>query len=376
MKKLLLYLTAFFVAMSMNAQEESNALTSLLKVNYEGVTPNYLPTGDNPLIVEATPEGLSLNNPPQWDERFFKSMIVLTDDCLTLHKKRNYIVRLTVKVVSGNVRNEGVYRVELGNSRNFVQSEILITANSDIFQVVDVEIPKFPYNVEGDGHIIIKTSHLRGTTILKEVEVLEELTEPEASVNINETNWENAEYFVPDSPEGVWESTAEGLAITNAQMQEHTWEPMTGIANDFSLEKGHNYIVRLTLKVPSDGTLHVGLGNLGKEGTWASYEVPISANDDFQIIDVEFLDFANGVEIMGSIDNCLVMIGSGWIVGTTVIKKVEVIEKVGFARGSQAAIKSVKASMANESFYNLSGQRVDASYKGIVIQNGKKRVIR
>lgn len=375
MKKLLLYVVAFFVTMSINAQEKSDAMTSLLKVNFEGVTPNNLPTGDNPLIVETTTEGLSLNNPPQWDERFWKSMIVLTDDCLTLQKGRNYIVRLTIKVVSGNVRNDGVYRVELGNRKDFVQREILVAANGDIFQVIDVEIPKFPYDVEGDGHIIINTSHLRGTTILKEIEVIEALSEPEASFIINETNWENTEYIVFDGSEGGWESTVEGLAITNPQMQEHIWLPQTGIAKGFSLEKGHNYTVRLTLKAPSNGTFNVGLGNWEKEGTWTTCDVPTIANDDFQTIDVEFSDFAYDVEIIGSIDNCFVMLGSGWVVGTTVVKNVEVIEKVGSVRGNQTAIKSVKASK-DDTIYNLRGQKVSTSFKGTVIQNSRKRIMR
>lgn len=37
-----------------------------------------------------------------------------------------------------------------------------------------------------------------------------------------------------------------------------------------------------------------------------------------------------------------------------------------------AAIQSVKANAQNGVIYNLAGQKVDASYKGVVIQNGKK----
>ena len=36
------------------------------------------------------------------------------------------------------------------------------------------------------------------------------------------------------------------------------------------------------------------------------------------------------------------------------------------------AIQTVKAAKASTAIYNLKGQKVDASYKGIVIMNGKK----
>ena len=63
--------------------------------------------------------------------------------------------------------------------------------------------------------------------------------------------------------------------------------------------------------------------------------------------------------------------------GTTVVKKVEVYEVVGSgARGGTTAIKAVKAKDNDDAIYNLAGQRIDASYKGIVIQNGKKRIVR
>ena len=45
-------------------------------------------------------------------------------------------------------------------------------------------------------------------------------------------------------------------------------------------------------------------------------------------------------------------------------------------KGGETAIKAMKASMADGTMYNIAGQRVNASYKGIVIQNGKKRIVR
>jgi hypothetical protein len=44
--------------------------------------------------------------------------------------------------------------------------------------------------------------------------------------------------------------------------------------------------------------------------------------------------------------------------------------------GSETAINAVKATKADDAIYNLNGQRVNASYKGLVIKNGKKVVIK
>ena len=44
--------------------------------------------------------------------------------------------------------------------------------------------------------------------------------------------------------------------------------------------------------------------------------------------------------------------------------------------GDETAINAVKATKADDAIYNLNGQRVNASYKGLVIQNGKKVVIK
>ena len=148
------------------------------------------------------------------------------------------------------------------------------------------------------------------------------------------------------------------------------------VIKDFDLEQNHNYIVRLTMKVPSDGTYTVRIGN------WDAsfpYELPVAGSDDWQVIDIQFPDFGGDVEYETGnlIEDCFVMLQFGQVVGTTVVKKVEVYEVLGpGARGGATVIKAVKATNTDGLIYNLSGQKVDASYKGIVIQNGKKRIAR
>lgn len=156
----------------------------------------------------------------------------------------------------------------------------------------------------------------------------------------------------------------EGLAITNPSMQAEIWQPQVMVVPDgsFDLEEGHDYIVRLTIKAPSDGTYQVNIGS------WGCNDVgrfSVKANLDFQIVDVEFPEYK------GNVAGGHALLQVGWVEGTTVVKEVEVLEIVSDGTASIMASKAVKA---DDVMYNLAGQRVDASYKGVVIQNGKKRM--
>lgn len=194
-------------------------------------------------------------------------------------------------------------------------------------------------------------------------------SEVEGERIIYEMNWEGVEYYVAWDP-GDWESnpnpwkgTDEGLAITSYRQEGGLF---TSVGQDFALEKGHDYIVRLTLKVPSDGTYQVRFGRLlgSDENAWSLFDVPMTASEDFQVIELESPNF--GEDLWN--DGCIFLY-SGWVLGTTVVKKVQVIEK---EKGTPAAIKTMKTNQADDTVYNLAGQKVNASYKGLVIKNGKK----
>ena len=90
----------------------------------------------------------------------------------------------------------------------------------------------------------------------------------------------------------------------------------------------------------------------------------MTASEDFQVIEVESLNFGEDVWNDG-----MVVLSSGSVLGTTVVKKVQVIEK---GKGTLAAIMTLKSNKADDTIYNLAGQKVNASYKGLVIKNGKK----
>ncbi|MBR6884900.1 MAG: hypothetical protein IKN01_04240 [Prevotella sp.] len=371
MKNLLLCFAALLVSLSINAQVSSEGWVSLLKVNYEGTAPNYMPTGDNPLIVETTPEGLALTNPSPWDHRIWKSMMVLTDDCLSFQKKHNYVVRLTVKIPHKSTnKDKGAYKVQIGSWENYIENEVLVRGGDD-FQVIDVDFPEFAKNVGGDGHVVIKTQWVNGTTLLKEVEVFENTlgdSKPESPL-IFEKDWSGVPYIVYDAPEGIWVSTEEGLAISNPQKQEVCYHPQTCIAGGFLLEQNHDYVVRLTLKVPSDGIYQIIMGTIN---TNFVCQIPVPASDDFQVIDVLFTAFAGESDVVDGLEECSVFLQTGWVVGTTVVKSIEIYE-IYESKTKETAITTAHVAQKSEkTIYNLAGQKVNTSYKGLVIKNGKK----
>ena len=170
--------------------------------------------------------------------------------------------------------------------------------------------------------------------------------------------------FADGETDAILKIVDDGIAITNPQVQDQSWQPqVTVIGDNLILEEGHDYIVRLTLKVPSDGTYWLCMGNWD---TRFFSQVAATARDGFQIIDVEYPEYK------GRVINAFVVLGFGWVVGTTILKEVEVLEKTSTA-GIQS-VRSVKD--ADAVFYNLSGQKVNASYKGIVIMNGKKLLVK
>ena len=141
---------------------------------------------------------------------------------------------------------------------------------------------------------------------------------------IYEKNWEGVEYSesVPFEtvPDWMYEATAEGLAITHPSVSDQIWQVrvISGGDDSFSLEGGHDYVVRLTMKVPSDGKLFIQLGAL--YSSWYDC-ASVKASDDWQVIDIENQSFYS------DIPNAHVLLGLGEMVGTTILKKVQVYER-------------------------------------------------
>lgn len=177
-------------------------------------------------------------------------------------------------------------------------------------------------------------------------------------------------YEVPTDATGKIEIVPEGVAFINPCMQDEIWYNCAIVLADFPIEDGHDYMIRLNLKVPSDGAYYTGFGNIEGEGNLllnalSSRQVSVKGSDTFQIIDVEYPEYKCNAWGDG-----IVVLGCGWVVGTTILKEIELLERTG-----TNDIPDVKASKGTcDTLYNLAGQKVNAFYKGIVIKNGKKVV--
>ena len=160
---------------------------------------------------------------------------------------------------------------------------------------------------------------------------------------------------------GSVELTAEGLAITVGSQTGELWQPQTMVIADgsFNLAEDGNYKVVITAKYPTDGTLQI---NMGSWGSNAQQTFPVTSTGDFQTD--EFVFDPWGADIEG----CHLLFQNGDFLGTTIIKSIKLIDL-----DAPTGIAAVKADKKFDgAIYNLAGQKVNANYKGVVIQNGKK----
>ena len=341
--------------------------------------------------AKGTEEGLAITVHTKQGQ-IWQPQVMVVPDAFPLEAGHDYIVRLTLKVPS-----DGIYQVNLGSWAANTQYKTSVTV-SDEWQEIDVNFPQFGLDEEWLNylnfdsrnyleacHVLLQCGWMVGTTIVKKVQVIEQTKSDTTDVNteepinddsennqdkklIFEKDWVGVEYsewsILEDPP--IWayyEATDEGLAITNSTVNNHIFD--VRVQNGFfSLEEGHDYFVRLTIKLPSEGNIFMRL-----DGYWYSsgYKTaPVTASDDWQVIDIESPNYYSDIP-----DYAFALLDFGEMVGTTILKKVQVYEKL---KGGETAIKTTKPDKADGATYNLSGQKVDASYKGIVIQNGKKRI--
>jgi hypothetical protein len=166
---------------------------------------------------------------------------------------------------------------------------------------------------------------------------------------------------------------AEGLEINVPSAGENYWNPQTVVLNVPGLPVAENpdapailaedgyYKVIVTAKHPA-GHLQINLGTWD-DGVSLQKDFDVAEATDFEDIVVEFDGWP-----ADCFSNVHVLWQSGALPGLSVLKKIQVIQV-----GGETAINGVKTAKANSgAIYNLAGQKVNASYKGVVIKDGKK----
>lgn len=164
------------------------------------------------------------------------------------------------------------------------------------------------------------------------------------------------------STQGSVALESEGLAITVNEKTGELWQPQIMVIGDgsFNLVEDGNYMVVITAKYPTDGTLQINMG------TWSANDqaqFPVTSTGDFQTDEFKFDPWGKDME------GCHALFQCGDFLGTTILQKIQVIDL-----DATTGIKDVKNKVQNNVRYNLAGQQVDANYKGAVIMNGKKYI--
>ena len=168
---------------------------------------------------------------------------------------------------------------------------------------------------------------------------------------------------------------AEGLEINVPAAGENYWNPQTVVLNiegekvadnpdaPAVLAEDGRYQVIITAKHPA-GHLQVNLGSWD-DGVSLQKDFDVEEATDFHEIVV---DFSEGWPA-DCFSNVHVLWQSGALPGLSVLKSIQIIDL------DATAIKTVKAAKKFDgAIYNLAGQKVNASYKGVVIKDGKKYI--
>ena len=168
---------------------------------------------------------------------------------------------------------------------------------------------------------------------------------------------------------------AEGLEINVPAAGDNYWNPQTVVLNIEGEKAADNpdapavlaedgrYQVIITAKHPA-GHLQVNLGSWD-DGVSLQKDFDVEEATDFHEIVV---DFSEGWPA-DCFSNVHVLWQSGALPGLSVLKSIQIIDL------DATAIKTVKAGKKFDgAIYNLAGQKVNASYKGVVIKEGKKYI--
>lgn len=176
--------------------------------------------------------------------------------------------------------------------------------------------------------------------------VIWENSDPEGNGVVN---WSGAYRFALDGKDGANECIA--------TFPEEIWNRIK--TEPFYMQfSGDLYQIRVTTGWWDAG--YQWLGDNEDIGYWGNYPELVTDNGDGSYnLEVNF-DGAKILELLD--DHHLLFTGTGY----TPLKL--------FFKGTATGIQNVKTTVNTENgaIYNLAGQRVDASYKGIVIQNGRK----
>ncbi len=356
-------------------------------------------SGENGSTATVGAEGLEINVPTAGDNYWNPQTVVFNiegekvadnpDAPAVLEEDHVYKVIITAKHPAGHLQiNCGSWDDGVGPQLDFDVEE------AADFHDIEVEF-EWPADVFSNVHVLWQSGALPGLSVLKKIQIwdITEGVEPSeggegqgeeggegqgeegGETVIAEIDWSTQDAFTNwCSGENGSTATigAEGLEINVPTAGDNYWNPQTVVLNiegqkvadnpdaPAILEEDAVYKVIITAKHPA-GHLQINCGSWD-DGVGPQLDFDVEEAADFHDIEVEFewpADVFSNVHVLWQ---------SGGLPGLSVLKAVKIIKV-----GGETAIKSVKkAAKADGAIYNLAGQKVNASYKGIVIKDGKK----
>ena len=226
--------------------------------------------------------------------------------------------------------------VVMGQLQKYVKNEV-VTPEVKSGHIVSIK-----------SEVVIPTPEVEGTKIAE----------------FDYTTAEAYPFFRLDPPATAsYDVTGGALVINNTVALEEWWNLQPFVLDWFNVKEGANYNIAIYMEATDEVTYNINFG------TWGSsmplYGIKAPAARGWSVCTIENATFAT------SGNDAHILFQCGAFVGTIKIYKVELYEVAG------TGINNVNAAKAENAVrYNLAGQKVSNDYKGVVIENGKKVVVK
>ena len=326
----------------------------------EAIDPNAKGQVNNPYTVAEALEVINaLENGATTAGKFYvKGFVVGTPDIQkkddgTFYGNANF----TIADTKGGTDLLTCYRLKGIDNAN-IESEDYIKEDDEL--VVMGQLQKY---VSGETVTPeVKSGHI--VSIKSEVVIPTPEVEGTKIAEFDYTTAEAYPFFRLDPPATAsYDVTGGALVINNTVALEEWWNLQPFVLDWFNVKEGANYNIAIYMEATDEVTYNINFG------TWGSsmplYGIKAPAARGWSVCTIENATFAT------SGNDAHILFQCGAFVGTIKIYKVELYEVAG------TGINNVNAAKAENAVrYNLAGQKVSNDYKGVVIENGKKVVVK
>ncbi|MBR5038695.1 MAG: hypothetical protein IKX65_08255 [Prevotella sp.] len=239
-------------------------------------------------------------------------------------------------------------------------------------EVLDIINAMHEFGLEDMSFCYMPLTWSLDTAAINKLTGADEGSEEEGDGLIAEIDWTTYDYYYGWDWDFVVVVKDVGMIIDCASYDNaEYWEPQIPIiAHIPELKKGGHYLVKFSIISPAAGEIRLDLCSWDGSGAAKALIINVEAGEKEYSID--FPDYPT------TCTDAMLFYQCGHMPGQHIIKKVQVY-KINESSSKETGIEDVKAvntKKVDGAIYNLAGQKVNASYKGIVIRNGKRYVVK